>query len=62
MDIGAAVRKLRYNKGISQESLAFSSDISKAYMYKIEARKSSPTIKILGKIAFVLEVKVSEII
>ena len=62
MDIGAAVRKLRYDKGISQESLAFSSDISRAYMYKIEARKSSPTIQMLEKIASVLEVKVSDLI
>ena len=62
MDIGASIKGIRKEKGISQEILSLESNISRSHMYKIEANKSSPTISLLEKIAAVLGVKVSEIV
>ena len=62
MDIGNAIRKLRKERGLNQEDLALKAEISRKYMYSLEAGKSSPTIKILQKIADCLEMKVSDIV
>ncbi len=62
MDIGLAIKKFRKDRNISQEGLSLSCNISRAHMYKIESGKSSPTIRILEKIAKELDVKVYELI
>jgi len=62
MKIGKTIRKFRQDRDISQEGLAFDCEISRAHMYKIESGKSSPTIRILEKIAKRLGVHVYEII
>ncbi|MCI5829136.1 MAG: helix-turn-helix transcriptional regulator [Treponema sp.] len=62
MNIGQAIIVLRKQKSLSQEKLAFESEISRHYMYELENNKSCPTVQTLEKIANVLDIKVSELI
>lgn len=62
MDIGNAIRQVRKNRGLNQEELALRAEISRKYMYSLEAGKSSPTINVLGRIAACLDLRVSDII
>ena len=57
-----AIRKIRKEKGISQEALAYGCEISRNHMYKIENGKSSPTVKMLELVASELKIKVSDIV
>ena len=62
MNIGQAIIVIRKQKSLSQEKLAFESEISRHYMYELENNKSCPTVQTLEKIANVLDIKVSELI
>ena len=62
MNIGQAIIVLRKQKSLSQEKLAFESELSRHYMYELENNKSCPTVQTLEKIANVLDIKVSELI
>lgn len=62
MEIGLAIRNIRKEKGVSQENLAYDCEISRSYMYKIEAGKCNPTLKVLEIIANRLDFKVWEIV
>jgi len=53
--IGKRIRKAREEKGITQEALAESMDVSNAYVSKIERGKTSVNLDNLGKICAVLE-------
>ncbi|MGQ8879623.1 helix-turn-helix domain-containing protein [Delftia sp. NA_296.1] len=48
---GAAVRALRTERGISQESLANLADIERSHMGKVERGEHMPTLAIVFKIA-----------
>ena len=52
---GAAVRALRLEHGIAQESLAHKADIERSHMGKIERGEHMPTLAIIFKIAGALE-------
>lgn len=56
MDIGNTIRELRRKKGLKQGELADKSDISQAYLSKIENNSKEPTITSLKAIALSLEV------
>jgi transcriptional regulator with XRE-family HTH domain len=57
------IRKLRKQKGLSQEKLARLADISTATLVKIEAGVAKePTITTVTKIAVALEVSIDEIV
>jgi len=53
--IGSRIKKARENKGITQEALAESMDVSNAYVSKIERGKTPVNLDNLGKICAVLE-------
>ncbi|MFC5530672.1 helix-turn-helix domain-containing protein [Cohnella yongneupensis] len=53
--IGSRIRKAREGKGITQELLAESLDVSNAYISKIERGRSAANLENLGKICTVLE-------
>jgi len=53
--IGNRIRKAREEKGITQEALAESMDVSNAYISKIERGKTTVNLDNLGKICAVLE-------
>lgn len=52
---GAAVRALRTERGIAQESLANLAGIERSHMGKIERGEHMPTLAIIFKIANALE-------
>src|SRR3546814_19261049 len=57
---GAAVRALRTDRGIAQETLANLAGIERSHMGKIERGEHSPTLAIIFKIAGALECSRSE--
>ncbi len=60
--VGPALRRLRADRGLSLDRLAATSGVSRAMLNQIELAKSTPTIKLLWKIARALEVPFSALI
>jgi len=61
-NISKNLRKLRRNKGLSQEKLARLADVANNTIIKIEAGKNkNPTLDTLKKIAKVLEVSIDKL-
>ena len=58
---GAAVRALRMERGIAQESLAHLAGIERSHMGKVERGEHMPTLAIIFKIAGALECSVAEL-
>ena len=52
---GAAVRALRLERGLAQESLAHLAGVERSHMGKIERGEHMPTLAIIFKIAGALE-------
>ncbi|MCZ7451009.1 helix-turn-helix transcriptional regulator [Agrobacterium rhizogenes] len=63
MDIGALVGrnivKIRNERNVSQEELAFRANIDRSYLSQIETGKRNPSLRLLAKIADSLGVKVA---
>jgi len=57
--IGGNVRQLRKQHGLSLETLARRSHVSRAMLSQIERGRSTPTIAVLWKIAYALEAPIS---
>ena len=62
MNVGQAIIKLRKEKNMSQETLAFEAGISRHFMYRLENNLASPTVKTLEKIADTLKIMPSAIL
>ena len=60
--VGANLRRLRNQRGLSLERLAQISGVSRAMLGQIELGQSAPTINVLWKIASALEVPFSALI
>ncbi|WP_057380182.1 helix-turn-helix domain-containing protein [Pseudomonas aeruginosa] len=58
---GAAVRALRTERGIAQESLAHLAGIERSHMGKIERGEHMPTLAIIFKIARALGFRVAHL-
>lgn len=58
----ANLRRLRHTKGLSQEDLAYTADINRTYISKLEKGVSYPGLEIIGKLAGVLEVEPAELL
>lgn len=58
---GAAVRALRAERGIAQESLANLAGIERSHVGKVERGEHMPTLAIIFKIAGALECSVAEL-
>ena len=62
-NISKTLRKIRENKGLSQEKLARLADVANNTIIKIEAGKNqNPTLDTLKKIAKSLDVSIDELI
>lgn len=57
---GNRIRQLRTQKGLSQESLAFSAGISTVYLGQLERGLKSPTVETINKLCHALELSISE--
>ena len=60
--IGQNLQKLRHQRGISQEQLAYDTDLDRTYISDIEQGKKNPTIIVLSRIADTLKVQIKDII
>jgi transcriptional regulator with XRE-family HTH domain len=54
------LRRLRHAKGLSQDDLAYEAEISRSYLSQLEKGTFHASLKIIGKLAAVLEVEPSE--
>jgi XRE family transcriptional regulator, regulator of sulfur utilization len=59
---GKAVRRLREERGISQEELAYRAGLHRNYAGKIERGAPVPTLRTVSAIAQALEIRPSELI
>ena len=59
--LGKKIRKIRKEKGISQEELADKAKIHRTYMGKIERGESNPPIYTIFKVSKALSVHVYEL-
>ena len=58
--VGKRIKELRNRLGISQEELAFRSDIHRTYIASLEVGKRNVSIETLEKVVNALEVSLSE--
>jgi len=59
---GEAVRRLRLERGLSQETLALYAEIDRSYMGGIERGESNVTLMVLVRIASALKVSASDLL
>lgn len=55
------IRRLRVEKGLSQEALAADAGIGRAYISGIERQSRNPSIDVLEKVAATLDVPLMEL-
>nr|WP_298099400.1 helix-turn-helix transcriptional regulator [uncultured Shinella sp.] len=55
------LRRLRVERGISQEKLAADAGVDRAYLGGLERQTENPTVDLLNKIADALSLSVSEL-
>ena len=58
--VGKRIKELRNRLGISQEELAFRSEIHRTYIASLEVGKRNVSIETLEKVVNALEVSMSE--
>ena len=56
------IKKLRKARGLTQEQLAFESEIDLTYMGAIERSKRNPSLLVMGRIAEALSVRVVDLL
>ena len=62
-NFGTTLRKLRIEKGLSQEALASRLDmVSNGYISRLESGQKNPTLEMVFKLAEALEIKAWELI
>lgn len=54
------LRRLRVERGISQERLAFDSGVDRAYVGGLERQTENPTVDVLERLAVTLAVQLRE--
>ena len=59
--LGAAIKRARLNRGLSQEALAIDADLDRSYMGGVERGEHNLALMNLMKIAGALKVKASEL-
>lgn len=58
----ANLRRLRHARGLSQDNLAYEADISRSYLSQLEKGAFYASLKIVGKLAIVLDVDPAELL
>lgn len=56
------LRRLRHAKGLSQDDLAYEAEVSRSYLSQLEKGAFYASLKIVGKLATVLEVEPAELL
>ncbi len=60
--LGDEIRKVRLDRALSQEQLAFKAGISRNYVSLLELNQKSPTVDVLLRIARALGIRASALI
>lgn len=60
--LGANVRRLRRERGVSQEELAFGAGMKRSYLSDLERGTRNPTVRALGRLAAALGVEPSDLL
>jgi transcriptional regulator with XRE-family HTH domain len=60
--VGANVKRIRTERGLSQQALADKVKIHRVYVAKIEGAVQAPSLEILDRIAKALKVKVGALV
>ncbi|MEY9590939.1 transcriptional regulator with XRE-family HTH domain [Bradyrhizobium yuanmingense] len=55
------VRRIRVERGIPQEQLAYDAGVDRSYMSGLERQQANPTVDLLDRLAETLGVTVSEL-
>lgn len=58
--IGKRIRELRLQNRLSQEQLAFSAEITTAYLGQLERNEKNPTVAVLMKVCNALNIEISD--
>lgn len=58
----ANLRRLRHAKGLSQDDLAYEAEVSRSYLSQLEKGAFYASLKIVGKLAAVLQVEPAELL
>ena len=61
-EFGKAVRKLRLERGITQQQLADACGLDISYVGQVERGQRNPTLGVMHGIAIILKTKVSELL
>ena len=61
-DLATNLRRIREEKGFSQEGLAHDADVDRTYVGRLENRKASPGLEIVEKLARILGVAPYELL
>lgn len=56
------LRRLRNAKGLSQDDLAYEAEVSRSYLSQLEKGVFHASLRIIGKLAEVLEVEPAELL
>ncbi|TPQ31535.1 transcriptional regulator [Bradyrhizobium guangdongense] len=60
--VGVNVRRLRQQKGLTQEELAFAAEIDLTYVGGIERGRRNPSLMVMARIADALSVPLQKLI
>jgi transcriptional regulator with XRE-family HTH domain len=62
-DVFAAnLRRLRHEKGLSQDDLAYEAEVSRSYLSQLEKGAFYASLKIIGRLAEALQVEPAELL
>jgi transcriptional regulator with XRE-family HTH domain len=56
------LRRLRNERGLSQDDLAYEAEVSRSYLSQLEKGKYHASLKIIGKLAEILKVEPAELL
>jgi transcriptional regulator with XRE-family HTH domain len=56
------LRRLRHEKGFSQDDLAYEAEISRSYLAQLKKRVYYASLKIVGRLATALEVEPADLL
>jgi transcriptional regulator with XRE-family HTH domain len=55
------LRRIRVQRGLSQERLAYEAEVDRSYVGGLERREENPTVDVLDRLANTLQVPISEL-
>lgn len=56
------MKRLRKERGLSQEALAHEADLDRTYISGIERKVRNPTVTVIDRIAVAMDVKLGELL